>query len=226
MRSGTGVGGEPIAIDPEVLELARCLWNYHHLNQALGNTDCIVGLGSYDLRVAERCADLYEQRWAPLIVFSGYLGQWTQAMWDRSEAQIFAERAIARGVPADRIMLESNSTNIGENIRFTRELLAAQRVHPKSIMIVSKPSTERRILATCQRIWPQMRVLITSPRIGLAEQMQYGIGENLIHEMVGDIQRIKLYPELGFQSAQHLPGEVWSAYEQLVARGYDQHLIA
>jgi uncharacterized SAM-binding protein YcdF (DUF218 family) len=225
MQSGTGVDRRPIAIDPEVQELAQRLWDYHHLNQALASTDCVVGLGSYDLRVADRCADLYQQGWAPLILFSGYLGQWTRAIWNRSEAEIFAERAIARGVPADRILLEMKSTNIGENIRFTRELLAAQGLHPRSLMIVSKPSTERRILATCQRIWPQMPLVISSPCIDLAEQMQFGIGENLIHEMVGDIQRIKLYPDLGFQAAQHLPDAVWSAYERLVALGYDQHLI-
>lgn len=44
-------------------------------------------------------------------------------MWDRSEAEIFAEHAIAKGVPGDKIKLETKSTNIGENVKFTRELL-------------------------------------------------------------------------------------------------------
>ncbi len=215
-----------MALNSAVVKLAQQLWNYHHLDQPLQRTDCIVGLGSYDLRVAERCADLYEGKWGPLIVFSGHLGQWTKAIWDRSEAQIFAERAIARGIPADKIKLEAKSTNIGENIRYTREKLAAEGMHPKSVTIVSKPSTERRVFATCQRIWPEMPVCITSPRIGLLEQLQDGIRENLIHEMVGDIQRIKVYPDLGFQIPQHIPDEVWSAYETLVQLGYDQHLIA
>ena len=100
--------------------MAQVLWDYHHINGPVEKSDCIVGLGSYDLRVAERCADLYHGRWAPLILFTGHLGNWTQRMWDRSEAEIFAERAIARGVPADKIMLETKSTNIGENVRFTR----------------------------------------------------------------------------------------------------------
>ena len=215
-----------MALDGAVLQWAERLWHYHHLGQPLERTDCIVGLGSYDLRVAERCADLYAGNWGPLIVFSGHLGDWTRTIWDRSEAQIFAEHAIARGVPADKIMLEPKSTNIGENIRFTRELLAAQAIGPKSITIVSKPSTERRIFATCRRIWPAMKVVITSPRIGLIEQLRDGIRENLIHEMVGDIQRMKMYPDLGFQIPQEIPDEVWDAYQQLLARGYDKHLIA
>jgi len=59
----------------------------------------------------------------------------------------------------------------------------------------------------------------------LIEQLQGGIRENLIHEMVGDIQRIKIYPDLGFQIPQDIPDDVWIAYEQLVIRSYDKHLI-
>lgn len=43
--------------------------------------------------------------------------------------------------------------------------------------------------------------------------------------MVGDLQRIKEYPAKGFQIEQEIPDEVWSAYETLVAAGYDKHLI-
>jgi uncharacterized SAM-binding protein YcdF (DUF218 family) len=214
-----------MAIDKEVSCLARRIWNYHHLDLPLEPADCIVGLGSYDLRVAERCADLYGEGWGPMIIFSGYLGNWTKLMWDESEAGIFAKHAIARGVPAGKIRLEEKSTNIGENIRFTRALLQADGLRPKSITFVSKPSTERRILATCQKLWPEMKIGITSPRIDLEEQMRNGIQENLIHEMVGDIQRIKVYPDLGFQVRHEIPDDVWGAYERLVSLGFDRHLI-
>ncbi len=43
--------------------------------------------------------------------------------------------------------------------------------------------------------------------------------------MVGDLQRIKEYPKLGFQIVQEIPDEVWNAYEKLVAAGYNKHLI-
>jgi DUF218 domain len=223
--------GGPVAecsciVTEEALDLAQILWDYHHLNGPLEKSDCIVGLGSYDLRVAERCADLYHDRWAPLIVFSGQLGNWTKRMWDRSEAEIFAEHAVARGVPADKIKLETKSTNIGENVRFTRELLQAHGVLARSITMVSKPSTERRMWATCQKIWPEMRIFFTSPQLDFAEQSRGGIQEGLIHEMVGDIQRMKAYPALGFQIPQEIPAGVWDAYEKLVSMGFDKHLIS
>jgi uncharacterized SAM-binding protein YcdF (DUF218 family) len=212
-------------MDSDVTALAQTLWNYLNLNGPLEKADCIVGLGSYDLRVAERCADLYNGGWGHFIVFSGYLGNWTKAMWDRSEAEIFAEHAVARGVPADKIKLESKSTNIGENIKFTKELLLVEGINPKSITIVCKPSTERRILATSQRLWPEIRVFITSPKITFKEQRENGIQDNLIHEMVGDIQRMKVYPDLGFQIRQAIPDHVWNAYEKLALLGYNGHLI-
>jgi hypothetical protein len=42
--------------------------------------------------------------------------------------------------------------------------------------------------------------------------------------MVGDLQRIKLYPGLGFQVYQEIPGDIWQAYNQLVDLGFDEHL--
>jgi uncharacterized SAM-binding protein YcdF (DUF218 family) len=216
----------PGTLSDEAFHLAEILWDYHHLNGPLEKSDCIVGLGSYDLLVADRCADLYLDQWAPLIIFSGYLGNWTRRKWDRSEAEIFAEHAIARGVPAYKIKLETKSTNIGENVRFTRELLQAQGLLVNSITMVSKPSTERRMFATCQKLWPEMRAFFTSPRVDFGEQACGGIQEGLIHEMVGDIQRMKFYPELGFQAPQEIPAHVWDAYERLVCLGFDRHLMA
>jgi uncharacterized SAM-binding protein YcdF (DUF218 family) len=214
-----------MALDGTVIELAQQLWVYLRLDLPVEQADCIVGLGSYDLRVAERCAELYTSGWAPFIIFSGHLGNWTKRMWNRSEAEIFAEHAIARGVPREKITLETRSTNIGENVRFTRDLLLAHGLHAKSLIMVSKPSTERRMYATCQRIWPDMKVFFTSPRLTFSDQLRHGIQEGLIHEMVGDIQRIKAYPALGFQIPQNIPAGVWDAYERLVSMGFVRHLI-
>jgi hypothetical protein len=81
------------------------------------------------------------------------------------------------------------------------------------------------MFATCQRIWPDMKVCFTSPRLDFADQLRYGIQEGLVHEMVGDVQRIRVYPALGFQIPQDIPDSVWNAYERLVSMGFDKHLI-
>jgi hypothetical protein len=43
--------------------------------------------------------------------------------------------------------------------------------------------------------------------------------------MAGDLQRIKVYAEIGFQIYQEIPPNVWNAYEQLVKSGFNEHLI-
>ncbi len=87
-------------ITPEVLFLARTLWDYHHMDHALKKADCILALGSHDLRVADRAAELYLQGWAPVVIMSGGLGNFTQDMWTEKEADKFAAIAIQKGVPA------------------------------------------------------------------------------------------------------------------------------
>ena len=42
--------------------------------------------------------------------------------------------------------------------------------------------------------------------------------------MVGDLQRIRLYPAMGFQIEQEISDEVWTAFQALVDAGYDRHL--
>jgi hypothetical protein len=49
--------------------------------------------------------------------------------------------------------------------------------------------------------------------------------DDVISIMVGDLQRVRVYPAKGFQIEQEIPGEVWAAYEQLVNAGFDKHLI-
>ena len=43
--------------------------------------------------------------------------------------------------------------------------------------------------------------------------------------VVGDLQRIRLYPERGFQIEQRIPEVVWAAFERLVALGYTKNLV-
>ena len=72
----------------KIKELAQVLWNYHHtITSPLPKADLILGLGSYDIRVAEYCAKLYHEKYAPLILFSGKDGNWTKGIWDKTEAE-------------------------------------------------------------------------------------------------------------------------------------------
>lgn len=210
----------------EILYLAKKLWDYHHVEHTIRKADCILALGSHDLRVADRAAELYLQGWAPIVIFSGGLGNLTKESWTEPEADQFARIAREAGVPEADILVENKSTNTGENIQFTQQLLAAKGLNPQSFIVVQKPYMERRSYATFKKHWPEKDLMVTSPQFSFEDYPTDEIPiDKVIHIMAGDLQRIKLYPEKGFQIFQEIPGEVWEAYERLVAAGYDQHLI-
>jgi Uncharacterized conserved protein len=210
----------------EAIASAKILWDYHHVNHTLERSDCILVLGSHDTRVAERGAELYLQEWAPILIFSGGLGRLTSETWTDTEADKFAAIAERMGVPKEGILIENRSTNTGENILFTQQLLNEKDLDPKSFIVVQKPYMERRALATFQKHWPDKKLIVTSPQISFDEYPNEEISlEHVINIMVGDMQRIKIYPAKGFQTFQEIPFDVWQAYERLVELGYDKHLI-
>lgn len=213
-------------IDKQTFELANKLWNYHHVNQSPEKSDCILVLGSHDLRVAKKGAELYLQGLAPIIIFSGGLGTFTKEIWDESEADKFATIAMNMGVPRKAILIENKSTNTGENISFTQQLLKEKNLDPQSFIIVQKPNMERRSYATFKKHWPNKKLAVTSPQISLKKYYNDEILlKKVINIMVGDLQRIKIYPDKGFQIFQEIPEDVWSAYEKLVELGYTEHLV-
>jgi uncharacterized SAM-binding protein YcdF (DUF218 family) len=210
--------------------LAKKIWQYHQMKHQLERADAILVLCSHDKKVAETGAQLFLEGWAPLLIFAGGLGSVTREMWTEPEANQFAEIAIGMGVPSEKILIENRSTNTGENILFTKQLLTQKQIDPQRFILVQKPYMERRSFATFRKVWPEKDVLVTSPRVSFEEYLGGYANEELskddvINIMVGDLQRIKLYPLKGFQIHQDIPPDVWSAYEELVNAGYDQRLV-
>jgi uncharacterized SAM-binding protein YcdF (DUF218 family) len=89
---------------------------------------------------------------------------------------------------------------------------------------------ERRAYATFRQFWPEKDLVVTSPQVSFREYLDQYTNRALsvadvVGIMVGDLQRIRLYPARGYQIAQEIPDEVWGAYEELVRAGYDKYLI-
>ena len=216
-------------MDNHIHALAEKIWNYHQLKHQLEQADVILVLCSHDKKVAETGAQLFLEGWAPLLIFAGGLGAITRGMWSEPEADQFARIAISKGVPSTKILIENRSTNTGENILLTKQLLMEKQIDPQKFILVQKPYMERRSFATFRQLWPEKEVLVTSPQVSFDEYLAGYTNEvlskdDVISIMVGDLQRIKLYAEKGFQIPQEVPPEVWSAYEELVKAGYHQRL--
>lgn len=216
-------------MDAETLAHARVVWDYLHLRHHPIPADLIVALGTNDLRVAHFAADLYHRGYGKTIVFTGGIAHQTDLLatgWDRSEAEVFADAAVARGVPADRVLLETEATNTSANIRLGRRLIEERGLKPRNILLAVKPFMQRRTMSCMAVEWPEMPATVTSPEMTLDEYFTGDLTpERVIHIMMGDLQRIWVYARKQWQSPQRLTPEVLSAYEALKQRGFTRQLI-
>jgi len=217
-------------MDAHIQSLAETIWDYHRMKQQVAKANAILVLCSHDERVAERGAQLFLEGFSSLIIFSGGHGAITSQLWHEPEAERFARIAMSLNVPRESILIEPESTNTGENIAFTKRLLEEKGLHPHKFIVVQKPYMERRSYATFRKLWPEKEVIVTSPQVSFGSYLEEYANRSLsaadvVSIMVGDLQRIKIYPARGYQIEQEIPEPVWQAFEGLVRAGYDKYLI-
>jgi len=192
------------------------LWNFMGMEHALEPSDCIFVLCSNDLRVAEYAASLFHKGLAPCVIFSGGEGRFTDGLFDKTEAETFAAIAVECGVPKDRIILENKATNTGENVRFTFEELTQKNLSPSSFILVQKPFMEKRTYATFKQQWPgnYSNVVVTSDWRNWVDYFNEDLPlDMVISALVADFERVRDYPEKGFQIEMAIPQEVYDSYE-------------
>ncbi len=216
--------------DKSIEELVKVLWEYHRLNHKLEKSDCILVLGTHDIKIVDYSIDLFQKGWAPFMAFSGgviHQKPHLKIHWDLPEAEVFAQRAIERGVHPNKILIENKSTNTGENFQFIAKLLKSKNLDFDKFIIVQKPYMERRTLATGLKHWPDKKLIVKSPDVTYDEYMNKGDipKEQIINYMVGDLQRIKIYGENGFQIHQEIPPFVWKAFLELKRLGFTSRLL-
>ena len=92
--------------------------------------DAVLGFGVFDLKLPRFCGELYRSGRAKRIIFTGGVGAGSadlgQPEADAWHAELLKTHPC---IPRDHIILENRSTNTGENVRFTAELLAQK--HPR-----------------------------------------------------------------------------------------------
>ncbi|MGC4772589.1 YdcF family protein [Micromonospora sp. DT44] len=202
------------------------LWDYHNMHHEIRPVDVGIGLGSHDLGVAKIATDFYHQRIYPHLVFTGANAPTTIETFPRGEAVHYREYAIAHGVPADAILIDTQATNTGQNIEYVRALLAEHKIHTRSVILMSRPYQQRRAYATCKKLWPEVDVICASDPLSLDDYVtSIGNTKKVMDMLVGDTQRIDKYAALGFAIPQHIPDEVRAAYTRLVDAGYTSRLV-
>lgn len=202
------------------------LWDYHQMGHTPRPCSVAIGLGSHDLGVADTAVDLYRRDMAPLLVFTGATSPTTRERMPRGEAVHYRERALELGVPSSAVLVETRARNTGENIRFSRALLAEAGVDVSSVLLISKPYEERRAYATARKLWPEVEIISASSPMTLQDYVE-AIGDSrlVVDMLVGALQRLLIYPEQGFMISQKVPADVIDAYERLCRGGFTSRLL-
>ncbi len=206
------------------------LWDYLYIEHPLQPVDVVIGFGSHDQSIAVRAAGIYKAGWAPVVLFTGYLGKGTAGIFLKPEAEMYAEIAMKNGVPAEAILIEAKATNTSENIRFSRNLLEQKGLGPKRIIAVHKPYMTRRVFAALQKQWPQVEVIVAPANQSLGDyfagMMADGVEESeIINSIVGDFLRMDVYARLGYQVPQDIPPKAKDSFAKLVEYGYDKYVV-
>ena len=210
-------------MDTQTLEKAGVIWSYMSATKSLGKSDAVVVCCSYDLRVCDHACELIDSGYSDTLVLSGKAGNWTRHIWNETEAQIFYERAISNGIDEEKIFLEPEATNFGENITFSRALIP----DAKTVTFISKPNSLLRVKLTAEAKWPEITSYVSCPDIAFPNEVSNMIGVlGILNEMVGDIERIQRYPGLGYQVPHVLPKQIVNAWEYLIKQGFTGHLMS
>jgi len=219
--------GRPQSITEDQRQAAQLIWDYHHMRHQPRPCDAAIALGCNDLGVSTHAATLYKAGLFPTLVFTGGNSPATTSVFPRGEAVHFGEHARALGVPAPAILLEPNAANTGQNIAYARDVLTAAGIHPRSLLLITMPYMERRAFATCRKQWPEAEVVCASDPLPFDTYLKaMGDEETVIGMMVGDLQRVIEYPDLGFAISQDVPEDVHAAYASLVRDGFTDYLVA
>jgi uncharacterized SAM-binding protein YcdF (DUF218 family) len=213
----------PAAIRGDV----EVLWDYNDMRHAVRSSDIGIGLGSHDPNVAVHAAELYHRGVFPLVVFTGANAPTTVGRFPRGEAVHFREIAIESGVPAEMILVETESRSTAENFQLTRKLLDGRGVAVATATVISRPYQQRRAYGIAKLVWPELEVRCASRPLPLDDYIaDIGDVNRVVGMLVGDTQRVALDAKHGFAIRQEIPDDVRAAYRSLVDAGYTSRVIA
>ena len=205
---------------------AKVLFEYLGQQFIPNKPNFILVLGSSDLRVAEFASQYYIQNPTDFIVVSGGYGKITKDLWNVSEAKKFSDLMIKNGVPDEKIYLDEEATNTGDNIQNAKAIIQQNNLTATEGILITKPYMTKRAFNTASKQWSEIRWSSVSENISFDDYLStVDDKDKFINVLVGDLQRIKVYGDKGFQIKENVPKNVWNSFEYLSENGFNKFVI-
>ena len=183
-----------------------------------------IGFGLFDAKIPRRCCELYDTNLAPLIVFTGGVGAGSADL-TVPEAEFF--RSVARDefphIPDDAFVIEPRSTNTGENVRYSLELLArrdpplAPGAGLTSVILVANAYRQRRVVLTAMQHMPGVSFQNAPPRTNYeSERLMFADrSQDIVPLMLGELDRMRTYPARGIIAPNEIPDDIMNVESEL-----------
>lgn len=213
----------------DILGLGRILWDYNNLASRPKSADALIVMGTNDLGVpvhAANIASIYSYKW---IVVSGGVSHTSCSRlqpFGGTEAEIFCKTMIQLGCPANKILVENNARNTGQNITESQRIFHSRGILIRDGHLVHTPMMQRRALATARRQWSDIEWSISGQDLTFDEYILDLNIHQFLNGLVGDTYRILHYPKRGFQVPQPMPLAVRNALKELIQLGFKKILPA
>jgi len=208
------------------------LFNYLNIKDLNAQADLIIGFGHFDLRIPEHCISLYKNGFAPKIIFTGGVGAGS-GNFKHPESVEFLNYSKTQHpeINFNDVIVESKSTNTGENILNSIEMMNDMGLlkSVKRIILVATPIRQLRVFLTVKKYLPNVE-LINIPPDSTYEEDNYMYLENnqfLAEQLNEEIERVINYPNKEFIYKEHIPDYILSIYKNIKRETFlNKNLIA
>jgi uncharacterized SAM-binding protein YcdF (DUF218 family) len=206
-------------------EAAKEVFDYSCLrDMACGKADLIIGFGHFDMNIPRQCARLYLGGYAKRILFTGGRGAGSADL-EQAESITFKNVLLKEfsDIPEHDVLVENESTNTGENIRYSAALLRETdngfcfENGISNVIAVASPYRQRRVFRTVQKVYPNIRIYNMPPETTFEKEVRIfeEKGENFIQLLLGEVERIICYPKKGYMQFDEIPKEIMELYHIL-----------
>lgn len=116
-----------------------------------------------------------------------------------SESSEIAERLISAGLSSTRIILEEDSSNTAENVRYARNIMTSRSV--RELLLIGKIYAKRRYVMTIKKNWPEIeRVSCFAVNYFGVSRAQWWKSPTLRMRILQEARKIERYLEMGYLS--------------------------